>query len=310
MYKDQYPQVTDPAIITIIEEEEQKFRKTLENAVPLMEKTIKGYLTLWRNGAGWRNEEVEIPSQALELYRKFQKESINDIAKSAFDLYQSHGVPEDVFIDMLMQGLKDEFSSLVFTLEDIQTIKEQFKNLKDQHSELSRNSSAGMFKGGLADSSEIVTQYHTTTHLLQQALRDVLGEHVFQRGSNITAERLRFDFSHPERLTEEQKNKIEQIVNEKIQQAIPVSFQMLPLSEAQKSGAIGLFGEKYPDMVKVYSIGPLPEGESIQPRQNVYSREFCGGPHVSNTSEIKGKFKIVKDEKIAKEITRIKAVLE
>ncbi len=285
MYEGQYPQVCDKTILGIIGEEETKFRKTLDNALEEVKKTLK----------------------AAQITKE-------NIAKAAFDLYQSHGLPSDIFLD----EYEKEFPGTI-NLESRQEIQEQFETLFKAHQDLSRTASAGMFKGGLAEHSEQIIQYHTSTHLLQQALREVLGDHVVQRGSNITNERLRFDFTSNERLTADQIKRIEEIVNQKIQEKIPVYFQNMPLEIARKTGAIGLFGEKYPEVVKVYTIGPVPElgrvGESIGgedevvQRASVYSREFCGGPHVSNTGEIKGTFKIQKDEKIAKDVVRVKAVL-
>ncbi|MDQ3098167.1 MAG: alanine--tRNA ligase [bacterium] len=286
MYADQYPQVTEAAILGIIEEEEMKFRKTLDNALDEVKKVFRSEL-----------------------------KTHEDISKAAFTLYQSNGLPSDIFLDEYEKAFSETIS-----LEDRQSIQEQYEKLFKSHQELSRSSSAGMFKGGLAEHSEQIIQYHTATHLLQQALRSVLGDHIVQRGSNITNERLRFDFTSTERLTPEQIKSVEEIVNQKIQEKVPVYFQNMSLEIARKTGAIGLFGEKYPDIVKVYTIGPLPEsgrvGESIESsnevvqRDTVFSREFCGGPHVSNTSEIKGIFKIQKDEKISKDVVRIKAVLE
>ncbi len=276
IYSSQYPHFTNPAIIGVIEEEEIRFRKTLEVALVQVKDILK--------------TELKSPEE---------------IAKAAFNLYQSDGLPSDIFLDEYEKTFPQKIS-----LEDRQLLQKLFEELFNAHKELSRNASAGMFKGGLAEHSDQIIQYHTTTHLLQQALRDVLGDHVVQRGSNITNERLRFDFTAMERLTEEQKKQVEQIVNEKIKASLPVSSQILPLEQARASGAIGLFGEKYPDMVKIYSIGPLPETDSLRPRDEVYSREFCGGPHVSNTSQIKGTFKIQKDEKISKDVVRIKAVLQ
>jgi alanyl-tRNA synthetase len=153
-----------------------------------------------------------------------------------------------------------------------------------------------MFKGGLADSSEIVTKYHTATHLLQAALREVLGEHVGQKGSNITAERLRFDFSHPEKLSAEQIRQIENLVNEKIKENLPVKMEMMNLDEAKAKGAMAVFTTKYGEKVKVYSIGS-------------FSKEVCGGPHTDFTGKL-GKFKIIKEEAAGVCVRRIYAVLE
>ncbi len=199
-------------------------------------------------------------------------------AEDAFVLYATHGLSPT------------QIKSLGFTFDD-QAFAEKMKSHKD----LSRTASAGKFKGGLADHSDLTIKGHTATHLLQQALRDVLGDHVRQTGSNITPERLRFDFYHPDKLTQEQIDKVEAIVKEKIAAALPVHFEMLPLEKARETGAIGLFGDKYQDIVKVYFIGD-------------YSKELCGGPHVENTADIKS-FKITKQEKIGQQQMRLYAVV-
>jgi len=203
----------------------------------------------------------------------------------AFDLYQSYGFPLE-----LTEELSRERGFVVDKIE--------FQNEFKKHQDLSRTSSAGKFKGGLADNSEDVVKMHTATHLLDQALRDVLGNHVEQKGSNINAERLRFDFSHPAKMTPEQIKKVEEIVNSKIQEDLPVHFEMLSVDEAKQKGAIGLFEDKYAKLgnqVKVYFVGD-------------YSKEICGGPHVEHTGQI-GSFKIIKEEAVAAGIRRIKAVV-
>jgi alanyl-tRNA synthetase len=206
----------------------------------------------------------------------------------AFPISASYGVPEDIIIDVAKE-LKLQLSS---------QFKNEFKNEFKKHQDLSRTGAEKKFKGGLGDTSQISLKYHTATHLLNAALRQVLGTHVMQKGSNITSERLRFDFSHPEKMTEEQKKKVEELVNDWISQSLPVSFTEMPKAEAEKI-AIHAFGDKYGDMVKVYSIGT--EG-------NYISREFCGGPHVENTSTL-GTFKIQKEEAVSQGVRRIKAVL-
>lgn len=205
--------------------------------------------------------------------------------KSAFDLYQSYGFPIE---------LTEELSLERGFVIDKKLFEEEFK----KHQDLSRTSSAGVFKGGLADNSVEVTKYHTATHLLHQALRDVLGPHVEQRGSNLTAERLRFDFSHNAKMTDEEIKNVERTVNENIKKDLPVSFEMLSIEDAKKSGAIGLFEEKYEKLgnkIKVYSIGD-------------YSKEICGGPHVEHTGEIGG-ITIQKEEAVSAGVRRIRAVL-
>jgi alanyl-tRNA synthetase len=172
---------------------------------------------------------------------------------------------------------------------------EGFHVLFKQHQERSRAANEGRFAGGLADHSERTTQLHTATHLLQQALRDVLGTHVRQMGSNITAERLRFDFSHPRRLTPEEVQRVEELVNRQIARDLTVSMDILPLQQALDQGALAFFGERYADTVKVYKIGD-------------YSKEVCGGPHVARTGSM-GRFKIIKAESIGQGVQRVRADL-
>ncbi|MBQ4498414.1 MAG: alanine--tRNA ligase, partial [Spirochaetaceae bacterium] len=173
---------------------------------------------------------------------------------------------------------------------------EGFKEAEKKHQELSRTQSAGTFKGGLAERSEITTKYHTATHLLQAALRQVLGPHVAQKGSNITEERMRFDFSHPAPMTKEEIKQVENLVNEQIKRNLPVKMEIMSLDDAKKSGATALFGEKYESNVKVYTIGD-------------FSKEVCGGPHVENTGNL-GTFVITKEQSSSAGVRRIKAVLK
>ncbi len=211
--------------------------------------------------------------------------------KIAFDLYQTYGFPLEITTEL-------------FEEKGQQIDKKQFEDEFIHHQELSRTTSAGQFKGGLADQSEITTRLHTANHLLQAALREILGEHVGQRGSNITAERLRFDFSHPAKLTPEEIEKTENLVNQKISEDLPVSFEVEDKDAAVKSGALSNFGETYPDKVKVYSMGDPSAGSG-----QVFSKELCGGPHVASTSEV-GKFKIIKEESAGSGIRRIYAIID
>ena len=207
-------------------------------------------------------------------------------AKDAFDLYQSFGFPIEIIQEEAMKRKMEV---------DEEGFNKEFK----KHQELSRKGSEAKFSGGLADHSKEAERFHSATHLLHQALRDVLGDHVEQKGSNITKDRLRFDFSHPDKMTDEEKEKVEQIVNEKITASLPVAFEEMFVDDAKSEGAIGLFDHKYQGKAKVFSIGD-------------YSKEICGGPHVKNTSEIGkgGRFKIKKEESVSSGIRRIKAVLE
>lgn len=206
----------------------------------------------------------------------------------AFNLYQSFGFPLE-----LTQELAEAAGQHVN--------KEEFETGFKQHQDLSRTASAGTFKGGLADHSDIVVRYHTATHLMHKALRDVLGEDVWQKGSNITAERTRFDFTYPQKMTPEQIKEVEDKVNEWVQVDAEMKQEMMPLEKARELGAIGLFGEKYADTVSIYT--------ATDKNGNVISREFCGGPHVDHTGLI-GKFKIVKEEAVSAGVRRIKAVIE
>jgi alanyl-tRNA synthetase len=206
--------------------------------------------------------------------------------KLAFDLYQTEGFPLELTLEILEKDGKK------FSEEE----KESFEKEFEKHKELSRTASAGMFKGGLADNSENVTKLHTTTHLLHAALRKVLGEHVSQKGSNITSERLRFDFSNSDKLTDEQLKEVERLMNEAVDNKLPVSFETKKLTDAINEGALHFFAEKYGDDVKVYTIGDS-KGE-------YFSKEVCGGPHVDNTEEI-GRVRIIKQEKVGSGIIRI-----
>ena len=200
--------------------------------------------------------------------------------KIAFDLYQNFGFPY-------------ELTEELFREKGQEINKKQFSDEFNKHKELSRSSSVAKFKGGLADHSAQTIKYHTATHLLHQALFDVVGKDVRQEGSNITTERLRFDFASTIKPTKEQIKEVEKIINKKIEEELSVEFKIVPKSEAMKLGAKSFFREKYPDMVKVYFIAN-------------YSKEFCGGPHVVNTSEI-GKIEIYKFEKIGSNLYRIYA---
>jgi alanyl-tRNA synthetase len=177
---------------------------------------------------------------------------------------------------------------------------EGFEKAKKEHREKSRSASAGMFKGGLADTSEMSVKYHTATHLLLAALQKVLGDHVYQRGSNITPERLRLDFPADKKLTDEQISQVEEIVNSAIKQGYDINFKEMKKENALKLVPFAAFTEKYGDIVKVYYVGP---------EDDPFSAEICNGPHVKKTSEL-GKFKIIKQENVGAGVKRIKAILE
>jgi alanyl-tRNA synthetase len=258
------------------------------------------YKNLYESGKQIKEEikkEEEKFRKTLEKgLKELEKLGNNVSGKDAFDLYQTYGFP----IEMTEEIVKEKGGEV-----DLNSFNEELK----KHSELSSTASAGKFKGGLAGEGVMETKYHTATHLLLASLQKVLGTDVEQRGSNITAERLRFDFSWPEKLTDDQRQQVEDLVNQKIEENLPVSFQEVTLDEAKKMGAHGIFDEKYGDKVKVYKIGPpLPEGFG-EASEKVFSLEICGGPHVTNTGDL-GEFKIKKEESSSSGIRRIKAVLE
>jgi len=240
-------------------------------------------------------KEEKIFRQTLRAgLREFEKMITDDKidGEVLFKLYDTYGFPLELSIEEAgIRGIGIANPEL-------------FDKKMDEQRQRSQTASAGMFKGGLADHSPEVVKLHTTTHLMYQALKNVLGDHVVQRGSNITAERTRFDFSHPEKVTREQLDEVEKIVNEQIANDLPVTWKEEKTDDAFKKGASGAFGDKYGDTVKVYTIG-----DENQP----FSREICGGPHVEHTGVIgEGgkKFKIVKEEASSAGVRRVKAILQ
>jgi len=249
------------------------------------------YLELDKNRENILNVILEEQSKfgktleaGLKEFHKYEQITGTD----AFNLFQSFGIPLEITEELAKQSGKQI---------DKKLFEEEFK----KHQDLSRTASAGAFKGGLADHSDVVVRMHTATHLLQAALRQVLGEGVAQKGSNITAERLRFDFTHSAKMTSEQIAEVEKIVNDNIQHDLKVTKETMTPEQARAKGAIGLFGEKYGDTVSIYTI----EDDSGK----IVSLEFCGGPHVERTGVI-GKFKIQKEEAVSAGVIRIKATVE
>jgi alanyl-tRNA synthetase len=208
-----------------------------------------------------------------------------------FHLYDTFGFPPE---------LTEELARQQGVSVDMAGYEERFA----EHQARSRLGASARFKGGLSDRSPETTQLHTATHLLQAALRHILGEHVAQRGSNITTERLRFDFSHPDKVSPEELARVEAWINAQIEQDLPVVWEEMSLEEAKAEGAIGLFEDRYGERVKVYRIGSAQDGDS-----RVVSLEICGGPHVQSTGEL-GHFQIVKEEAVASGVRRIRAVLQ
>ncbi|TVR58098.1 MAG: alanine--tRNA ligase [Spirochaetaceae bacterium] len=258
MYGAVYPSlVRDVAsVVHEFNQEEEKFLETLKKGEHEFEKMLPNLM---------KNPAKTIPGRV------------------AFRLYDTFGFPVEITEELAaehgMTVKRDEFDAA-------------FK----EHQEKSKLDTNQTFKGGLADHSDQTTRLHTATHLLHKALKIVLGDHVAQKGSNITAERLRFDFSHPEKMSAEQLQRVESIVNEQIMRDLPVTWKQTTLADAQKDGATALFGERYEEVVKVYTIGD-------------FSIEVCGGPHVERTGEL-GSFRIAKEQSSSQGVRRIKAVLE
>jgi alanyl-tRNA synthetase len=241
-----------------------------------------------------KREENTFRQTLTKGLREFEKMLVNKkylSGSDAFVLYDTYGFPKELSLEEALRS----------NLAIGQNFEDEFAIEMQKQKDRSRTATAGQFKGGLEDDSEIVTRYHTATHLMYKALRNVLGEHVMQRGSNITAERMRFDFSHDEKMTPEQISQVEKMVNDIISQDLPLNCKEVTKDQAVQEGALGAFGEKYPDTVKVYTVG--------DPEADYYSKEICGGPHVDHTGEI-GKFKIIKEESSSAGVRRIKAILE
>lgn len=241
-------------IISILQSEEDKFRKTLNNGLHQITKLINS------------NQPIS--------------------GKDAFTLYESFGFP----LEMIEEELKKH--NLSFDIKD-------FNEAKEKHSQSSKTLSSGKFKSGLANSSQTITRYHTATHLLHAALRKILGSHVQQFGSNITEQRLRFDFSHPDKLTEGEITQISSLINKLIKEDLPVTVESMPYSKAIEQNALAFFNGKYPEIVTVYTIGQ---------EDNIFSKEVCTGPHVSRLFEL-GTFQIIKQESSGSGRRRLYAVL-
>ena len=258
MYKEVYGELENnrELILSELELEEKQFGTTLKKGEHEFEKLLPNLM---------KNPKKEIPGRL------------------AFKLYDTFGFPLE-----LTEELAGEHGMTV----DRDGFEAAFK----KHQEASKKGADKTFKGGLADHSEMTTRYHTATHMLHEALKRVLGDHVEQKGSNITETRLRFDFSHPEKMTPEQIKEVEDLVNTEIARKQPVTMKTMTVEEARELGARALFSSKYGEQVKVYFIGD-------------YSIEVCGGPHIENTSEM-GTFKIQKEQSSSRGVRRIRAVLK
>jgi len=255
------------SIVQELSKEEEKFSKTIKDGIKEFERLVKWF----------------------EIAREKTGQIITTISgEKAFRLYDTYGFPLEMTEELARE-------------KNLEVDKDWFEKAFQKHQELSRTASEGKFKGGLSGGSEMETKYHTTTHLLLAGLRKVLGDHVYQAGSNITAERLRFDFTHGEKMTPEQLKQVEDFVNDVIQKDAQVVLKEMQKDEARAAGIVGSFWEKYPDIVKIYTISGT-DG-------TVYSRELCGWPHIENTGVL-WTFKIVKEEASSSGVRRIKAVLE
>ena len=253
-----YPELVDSSD-SVLEElavEEERFSDTLRKGEREFEKLVPNLL---------KNPKKQIPGRI------------------AFRLYDTYGFPLEI-----TEELAEEY--------ELTVDREGFDKAFEKHQALSKAGSEKIFKGGLADHQEMTKRLHTATHLLHQALRLVLGDHVAQKGSNITVERLRFDFSHPQKMTPEEIGKVEGIVNEQIDNSLAIQFDVMTIDEAKDQGAVAFFGERYGEKVKVYSIGS-------------FSKEVCGGPHVENSSSLV-RFRILKEQSSSAGVRRIRAVLE
>ena len=255
--KEMYPELetNKDTIYKVFSEEQNKFMRTLENGEREFEKAVK----------------------------RAREQGIEKIEGTVvFKLYETYGFPLEMTIELAKE-------------QNIEIDTTEFDKLFKEHQEKSKMGSENKFKGGLAEQNETTIAYHTATHLLHKALQMVLGEHATQKGSNITTERLRFDFAHPQKVTREELDEVEKIVNEQIAKDLVVKCEEMTVEEAKSAGAMGLFESKYGEKVKVYSIGD-------------FSKEICGGPHVEHTAVL-GKFKIKKEEASSAGVRRIKAVL-
>ena len=282
IYQDHFANLAEKRseIIDVIGKEEEQFRKTLESGLKQFSKISLQIHVTTTEKDGKKIIDKTIPPTT--------KQAIS--AQNAFDLYTTYGFPIE---------LTEEIAAEKGLIVD----RAGFEVLMEKHRQLSRSGAEQKFKGGLADHSEKVVQYHTATHLLLAGLRKELGEHVHQAGSNITGERLRFDFTHPDKVDREVLDRVEAYVNSAIKAGGNVMIEMLPKSTAEKDTTIeASFWDRYPDEVKVYTI----KGSD----GTIFSRELCGGPHVKSLEEIHGRFKIVKEESSSAGVRRIKGIIE
>jgi alanyl-tRNA synthetase len=275
-----------------------------EGSMDLLPKLVDPVLDIYSQTnyfqTGDWNEIRPVVEEEINKFQKTLKQGLKEIGKvekidgvTAFNLYQSYGFPIEITAEIAKEKGQE-------------VNMEEFQAEIDKHRQLSQTTSAGIFKGGLADHTEQTTKLHTATHLLQAAAKQVLGQEVGQRGSNITAERLRWDFNYPQKASDEQLHQIEDLVNQKIQEDLKVWFDIEDRDQAISEGATTNFGENYPDKVKVYKMSSSPENPEAP---DFFSKELCGGPHVDHTSTL-NHFKITKEESVSAGIRRIYATVE
>lgn len=292
IYESAYPEVREQGaeVTEVLTKEESLFRQTLRRGLKEFDKITGTRRTYVEKSGGFVWEGDEKGSDPIVLSKNYALKG-----KDIFLLYDTYGFPPELSLEEAeSRGIKVD-----------KNWQSDFEAELEKQRERSRTATKGEFKGGLGGHSEMHKKYHTATHLMYKALRMVLGDHVVQRGSNVTDERLRFDFSHPEKMTDEEKQQVEDIVNEQIEKDLQVSWEEIPTEEALDKGAFGAFGDKYGDKVKVYTM--TAEGEEP------FSFEICGGPHVEHTGQLAEggkKFKIKKEESSSAGVRRIKAMLE
>ncbi len=301
LYHDDFPEVAArrEEVIAILVREEKAFRQTLRKGLKKLEQAFSPVHSTGISPAtagemgegGLSRSEAATPEKGTA---PSDSEIVEDAGAILFQLYDTYGFPVELSVEECFKRgieLPDDW-------------REQFEMKMNEQRQRSQTAQKGAFKGGLAGHDDIHKKYHTATHLMYKALRMVLGDHVIQRGSNITDERLRFDFSHPEKVTREQCDEVERIVNDAIAKDLPMIWREYPTDEAFARGALGAFGDKYGDTVRVYQAGP---------DDNPFSFEICGGPHADHTGQLADggkKFVITKEEASSAGIRRIKAVLQ
>lgn len=299
LYQEDFPEVAEKRdeVIETLVKEEKAFRQTLRKGLKEFGKLFGSVIPA---EAGTQSKDRVASDTQNSTGSRIKSGMTPSAGEAIFTLYDTYGFPVELSVEeAFKRGVELDLNW-----------REQFEAKMEEQRKRSQTAAKGTFKGGLGGQQLIHKKYHTATHLMYQALRDVLGDHVIQRGSNITEERLRFDFSHPEKVTREQLDQVEEIVNREIARDLQVSWKEYPTEEATGPlGALGQFGDRYGDTVKVYSM----KDENSDPKERPFSFEICGGPHVDHTLQLfedGKKFKILKEEASSAGIRRIKAALQ